>query len=90
MANKGLSFLFTRETSANFNLSGYVQSFKIPSFHIFSGIGPGTSKVSKRHFNEIFLKVPFLETFSFLIPFSIFPMVVSEKWNSDIFLPINS
>ena len=76
-------FLYKGETSANFYLSGYAQSFKIP-FHIFSSIGPDTSKVSNRHFGKIFLKVPFL------ILFSIFSMVVSEKWNSDIYSPTNS
>ena len=87
---KGFAFLYTGERSANFNLSGYSQSLKIPSFHIFCSIGPDTSKVSNRHFGEIFLKLLFLETFSFLISISIFSMVVSEKWNSDIFSPTDS
>ena len=59
-------------------------------YHIFSSVRPDTSKVSNRHFGEIFLKVPFLETFSFLILFSTFSKIVSEKWNSDIFSQTNS
>ena len=101
MANKRFSFLYTGETSANFNFSGNGQSFKIPSFGIFSSIGPDTSKVSNRHFVEIFLKVCFSKTFSFLMSFSIFSMAVSETnyvsptnsfivktlgWYSDIFI----
>ena len=89
MANKGFYFLYIGETSANSILPGYAQSFKMASFLIFSSIGPDTSQVSNRHFGKMFLKVP-LETFSFLISFSIFCMVVSGKWNSDIFSPTDS
>ena len=47
------------------------------------------SKVSNRPFGEIVLNVTFLDTFSFLISFSILSMVVSEKRNSGIFSPTN-
>ena len=80
MSNDGFYFLYTGEISANFNLSGYAQSLKIPSFGIFNSIGWGASKVYNIHFGKIFLKVSFLEAFSFLISFLIYSVVASEKW----------